>query len=218
VKLISLMAVSGVCAASTLAQNLVINGDFDNNGVGANNNQYNLPNANFTALMANATAFGGGFAPGGPGEIDIESNGAPVYGGNSGNGTHHISMAQFDALSLDLSAPVIAGQTYTLSFLARAVTQFTSGLGPLNFGVSNSATAFGSQEYQSGLFTTTWTAYSVNFTASSSGSYLTIEGSRGFGDDNSWIHLDGVSLVAVPSAPSAALLGLGGLAALRRRR
>lgn len=217
-KLMSLVVISGVCASAALAQNLVINGDFENNTVGANVNQYNLTNGGFNGLMANATAFGGGFQVGGSGEIDIESNGAPLYGGDSGNGTHHISVVQFDALSLDLSAPVIAGQTYTPSFLARAVTQFSSGTGPLNFGVSNSATAFGSQEYQSGLFTTTWTAFSVNFTATGSGSYLTIEGSRGFGGVNSWIHLDGVSLVAVPSAPSAALLGLGGLAALRRRR
>lgn len=195
-----------------MAQNLVINGDFDNNTVGAGATHYNLNNAAFNAFMANATAFGTSQ------ELDIEANINGNYGGDSGNGTHHIAIVQFDALSLDLSSGVIAGQAYTLSFLARSNTEFTSGTGPLAFGVSNSANSFGSLEYTSALFSQSWTAVSVNFTAANSGSFLTIQGSQGFGGDNSWVHLDGVSLVAVPSAPSAALLGLGGLAALRRRR
>src|SRR5262245_60358083 len=64
---------AAVCASqfSCVGQNLVLNGDFENNG--ANSSQYNLSNASFNLLLNSATAFGTGD------EIDLMTTDSP-YG------------------------------------------------------------------------------------------------------------------------------------------
>lgn len=206
-----------VLASHASAANLVLNGSFEDTTAGSSS--YNLTNADFNALMNNATAFGGGFDIAGQGELDIESN-PGTYAPDSGFGRWHVSLVQYDALSLNLSESLVAGQEYQLTFVALSNTNFTAGTGPLRFGTSSSATDFGSLAFSTGAFSTVsqWQSFSTSFVASSNSDFLTIQGSQGEGGANSWMFVDGVSLQLVPTPGSLALLGLGGLCLARRRR
>jgi len=211
-------SVVGFCMVSHAnAANIVLNGSFEDTT--NSTSVYNLTNNDFNTYMNNATAFGGGFDVNGSGEIDIESN-PGSYAPDSGFGRWHVSLVQYDALSLKLSEALVAGVEYQLSFVALSNTDFTAGTGPLRFGTSSSATDFGSLVFSTGTINTPrqWQSFNTSFVASASGNFLTIQGSQGEGGANSWMFVDGVVLEAVPTPGSLALLGMGGLCMLRRRR
>ncbi len=167
--------------------NLVINGDFESYGGGTCDS--NLPNVTFTSLMANSTAFGPAE------EIDVYTDppcyGQPAISGSRKAGIHSQQKAILvDAFSLDLSSPVVAGDTYTLHFWAEAELYFD--LGSVLVGISNSATSFGTLVYTANLtLAGTWESFSSTFTAPVDGSYLTIQS----GNSVAWTHIDAFSLV-----------------------
>lgn len=205
-------------ASSASGVNLVLNGSFENNTAGTD--RYNLINSAFNSYMSNCTGFGQGYPAGGNGQIDIESNAAGSYGGNSGAGAWHICVVGDDALSMALSQALVAGQSYTVSFLARINNDFSSGTGPLRIGTSSSATAVGTEVYSTGTLTASWTRFTSTFVAGSGASFLTITGNHA--NDNasqSWMMVDDFSVTdAVPAPGALALLGIAGLAGGRRRR
>jgi MYXO-CTERM domain-containing protein len=193
------------------APNMVINGDFENNTAGST--QYNLPNVSFNALMANCTAFGDAE------EIDIidpsSPYGLPPVSGKWKIALHHVRNGTADdALSFDLTAPIVMGTTYKLSFYAQSVLDFDPGPAAVEVGLSNSATAFGTLAYSGTPSTSAWTLLGTTFTASMNAQYLTM---RADANNTVWNHVDAVSLEVVPEPSALGVVGLAGIAALRRR-
>ena len=94
-----------ICALPTAAQNMILNPDFENTtSVGCD---FNLFNAQFTAKMANATAYGISE------EIDIMTGPCIDLAPQSGAvkiDLHHVdAQGGHDAFTFDLCTPVIAG-------------------------------------------------------------------------------------------------------------
>lgn len=170
--------------------NLVINGDFEDNAAGCNSNQ---SNANFNALVANATAYGGAM------ELDVYDYtgvGDCIYGSPPISGTTKVALHRqgatgpTDAFSLHLSAPVVAGQSYRLTFLAEVNTQFSPDVGDVVVGLSSSPISFGTEIFRATPMVFAWTVLQHDFVAPINAPFLTVEVSM----LNSWIHVDAFSL------------------------
>ena len=178
--------------AGTNAQNLVINGSFENNK--ATMDVINPSNQVFDSLMSDVTDYGWW------GNADIiESNGYCHYPEDK-KWEIDLTGGGSDAIAMTLSSPVVAGQKYVLSYWD-AGCDF--GLISLEFGISTNDSSFGTKFFQGPLaIQSKWVNHIDTFTANTSGSYLTIEGSNG--DIGYWTQLDNVSLTALAKAPNAA--------------
>ncbi|QDU65010.1 hypothetical protein [Engelhardtia mirabilis] len=181
-------------SATTSAQNLVLNGSFENNT--STSCKWNPPNAEFNSLMADVTAFGTAS------EIDI-MQGQCLYGSPPQDGAYKIGLAsntftqENDALALHLSSPLVQCKSYELEILAQAVVEtFSPGVGPVQVGVSNDPNDFGTLVYSAIADTTGWTELGTTFVAPTNAQYLTLRQPL---TTKSWSHIDNVSLVPVPS-------------------
>lgn len=206
----SVLAASTAFVLSSNA-NLILNGSFEQNN--ASDTQYNMTNALFNSTVSNVTAFGNAE------EIDL-IQGNP-YGLAPTDGRWKLAIHRrfapdgpVDAFALHLSSPVIAGQSYTLEFDAHAETSFDPGLGPVEIGLSSSATSFGTLIFSTGnLSTTSWTRFTHSFVSPVNASYITVR----VGNTETWAHVDNFVLVPEPSTVVALTTGLAGMMALRRR-
>jgi hypothetical protein len=119
-----------------------------------------------------------------------------------------------DVINLSQAVPFVNGQEYELSFWV------------LNYGVGNdflSVSIFASDApettyLQGGVPTglESWEQVNLNFTVPAVGDYYRFV-FKGY-DNNAAFYIDDVSLTAVPTSGTAGMLGIGGLAAVRRRR
>ena len=244
-KLLSLFvgAVLAICGAPAIqAQNLLVNGSFEQPGTGK-----------ITSGFDSVTGWFSGVAPL-PGGVDsgVETTGNPVDGiysafSNAGD-------AATDGIYANQTTTHViqAGQTFNLSLAARPLYTFLPGFA----GPANATLHY--RLYYGGTATTVGTTFAEGFfdlgrsvntdsiepyqnhsllgvdpPAAADGQTLgiTLMNSSGgqFGDppgaavadpNNSWIGFDRVSLIQVPEPASLALLAFGGfgLGALRRRR
>src|SRR3954471_1423316 len=89
----------------------VLNGDFENTT--ASSDQINLSNTAYNSEMANSFSFGS------YGDMDIIKS--ATYCGNAQSGNWFVAFTGggTDAISLTLSAPLVAGGSYTVSFYDR---------------------------------------------------------------------------------------------------
>jgi hypothetical protein len=170
--------------------NLVTNGDFEvHSGPACNSN---IVNTSLGSFVTGATGFGAA------NEIDVYAN-PPCYGLTAHSGSTKIALhaqeggAVNDAFSLVLARPVVAGETCVLSFWTHVVTDFDPNLGTIEVGLSSAANSFGTL-VASGTSTTTftWEHFTATFTAPVTGDFITL----GIVGDDSWIHLDEVTLIA----------------------
>jgi len=203
--------------------NLIINGSFEVNT--AAGQVFNPSNATFNGFMSNVTAYG-------PREgIDIQTDTvAGIFGLAPISGDWKVSPAAdlngtSEEFSLDLNGPINAGTDYDLSFFLEGITNGPFLAGPVEIGLSSSATSFGTQVFTATSTLGVWTQASTTFTAPINASHLTVRVST---SGNHWVALDAFSLVAsqtplaatVPEPITAALglMGLGVLGMATRRR
>ena len=170
------------------AGNLVLNGDFENHG--SSGCDYNLTNADYTSKMDDSWGFGSA------NEIDIMEGacfGPLAYSGTTRVGLHTANEnGASDALSLELSSPLVAGNTYRLMFAAAAVTRFDPHEGSVEVGLSTSATSFGTHVYTGGAVADVWTLHDHSFVAPLAAGYVTIRQDNSL---QSWSHVDSVALL-----------------------
>ena len=198
-------------SSSFASANLILNGDFENTTAGGT--FYNLSNASFTSLMSDTAGYGSGD------ELDIMTFGAFGLAPQSGNYKAGIATGLgTDAFTFKLSSGITAGVTYSLSFWAYRDQSFRTGDGSINIGVTNSATAPGTQVYSTGVGVpaTAWTKLEVAFVAPVSGGYLSVEAVPG--SDIVWYHVDNFNLQVVPEPATMTALAFGAAAAIRRRK
>ena len=211
--LATLLMASGTAIANA---NIILNGDFENNNATAGVSQYNLTNAEFSALVHDTTAFGSS------GELDFYTSGSG-YEPDPQSGSwevrlHSNGVDMVDAFSLWLSSPVLAGASYALRFHV-AGDLGMNPVAPLSIkvGLSNDAQAFGTLLYtSSGVFGTggAWNQYNTSFVAPHAASFLTVQ------NGSVSAVVDNFTLVPVPEPESYSMLlaGLAVLAAVAGRR
>lgn len=148
---------------------------------------YNLGNGTFNSLMSNSFAYGTG------NEIDILVNGCFTTG--IPDGVRAIGLAAtYDQVSLELSAPLVAGNSYTISFWTYGQTDFRP-LGNLELGLSTVNNAFGTSIGVANTVAMTWTNHSITFIAPNNGTHITVRNAQ----DGiiHWNHVDHFEFVSV---------------------
>jgi hypothetical protein len=128
-----LMVVLLFCGITANSQTF-LNGNFEKNKANLGVDEINLPNADFNSKMLNTNAFGT------YGDMDIVNT--STYSGLAQDGSWYVALTGggSDAIAMELSSPLIAGKTYTISFYDRGSTGFTPQ--PIQIGVSNSNSSF----------------------------------------------------------------------------
>lgn len=161
-----LLAASGKSHAQTF-----LNGSFEKHTATAD--QINLSNPEYNSIMENSYAFGDCPTLPGLGNMDIITSstycGAPQQPGN-----WYVALTQggTDAISLTLSAPLVAGNEYTMSFYDRTCY---SNPYPFQIGLSAVKDDFGTLIYSPPNATNVWTQHTFTFTAPNNGSYITVQ-------------------------------------------
>ena len=181
-----------------IKQNVVaqqfLNGDFEINTCGGAD-QINIQNSQFDAFMTNTFAFGtwgGGVATGG--DMDIITS-ATWGGSGAQNGSWYVALTGggTDMFAMQLCAPLIAGNTYTMSYWDRVDASYISD--PTQVGLSATNNAFGTVIYTAPVAPTnnTWVQRSFTFVAPITGLYVTVQQTGIFSGSN-WCHVDNFSL------------------------
>ncbi len=181
----------GTARSAAAGDNLVLNGSFEDNvGAGC---QFNLSNAAFNAVVANANAYGAG------NELDVmDDPGNCGFGLAPIEGTTKIGVAAatIDQLAMRLSAPVVAGDAYVVRLVAHAVIEpFSPEVAPIDIGISADPNAFGTLVFTGTPSTTMWSTLTGEFVAPVGGGWLTIRPFGG-GTIDGWTHIDSVGLAS----------------------
>lgn len=182
---------------SVHAQTL-LNGDFENNTAAVD--QINIVNSTYNSFMANSYAFGD-WNGGGPGGGDMDIIRSATYCDFAPSGLWYVALTSggTDAISLELSAPLTAGETYMVTYFDRACPSIAVGP-PLKFGVSLQNDNMGSivhiadAPFQNGI----WSTHSFNFVAPIAGSYLTIT-CDSVNSGTPWTQVDAVTITETSS-------------------
>jgi type IX secretion system substrate protein len=182
------------------AQNLILNGSFENNLCG-NTSIIDCSNHKYDSLMLYSHGFGT------EGNLDIINN--QISCGAAEDGTWYLGMTSggTDAFSLSLSSPILLGKTYSVSFNYRATTCDDPYGSPLKIGISTSDTTFGTLLYTAPYppIPTNgdpWTQQSFSFTASINAQYLTVMCGGTVNVDSNWTHVDNFILDTVSNMMS----------------
>ena len=152
------------------AQNLILNGSFENNLCLASTQT--CSNHKYDSLMAYSHSFGF------DANLDIMTS-AYSYCGTNGatqDGIWFIGVSNggADAFSLTLSTPLTQGKAYTLTFYDRQSLVDTAG-SPVQIGISNNDSTMGTILYTAPApKTCQWTQRSVSFTPNIAAQYITV--------------------------------------------
>ncbi|MBL0329486.1 MAG: gliding motility-associated C-terminal domain-containing protein [Bacteroidetes bacterium] len=170
-----------------------LNGDFEINTAGVD--QINLGNAAFNGFMSNTVAFGSF------GDMDIISS--ATYCGLAQNGLWYVAFtgSGTDAITMQLSAPLTVGTSYTISYWDRGCFGTFATTSPaVEIGVSNTAGTFGTPVYVAPLPTNgVWVNRTFTFTAPVAGAFITVQlPAGGLGD---WTQVDNFTFVTTTLTP-----------------
>ncbi|MBL0343343.1 MAG: T9SS type A sorting domain-containing protein [Bacteroidetes bacterium] len=147
----------------------IINGDFENNS--ASSCEFNLQNSVYSNRMNNSWGFGSND------ELDIQTNTCGLV--NPPSNDWFVSLSKnpngtYDELSLELSANLILGNTYEISYFEFAANIFNNSNIPLQLGLSTDSLNFGQVIYNSLPIINTWTQRTFSFIAPNNGKYITV--------------------------------------------
>jgi gliding motility-associated-like protein len=188
-KTLLLIFVTGFCSAQTF-----LNGSFEVTTSGPGD-AINLSNAGFNGFMANTNAYGT------TGNMDIIQSG--TWGGG---GAQHckwyvaLTGSGTDAITMRLSAALVTGTTYTISYWDRKDPGFVGF--PIQIGLSTVNNAFGTVIYTAPVAPTNnvWTQRTFTFVAPNNGQYVSVI--QNGGNTGSWVHIDNFVLNNASSSGS----------------
>lgn len=153
-----------------------INGSFENTT--STGCDYNISNSVFHSKMPNVFAFGSS------NEVDIVRQ--ACYITSIPDGDVAIALAANDAVAMELSAPLVSGDSYKITFKAFGNISFNASLNNLSIGSSMSNNAPGTVIYTAYPTADVWSDFSFDFVAPNTGSFITISGSNAGG----WTNID----------------------------
>jgi hypothetical protein len=164
----ALLFVMGFTTRQISYAQVFLNGSFESNT--ALPCDYNMANATFTSKMANSTGFGASS------QLDIMNTTCPY--GTPQNGNWMVSLAtnagNTDAFTTMLSAPLVATNTYTMSFYDRGDPNYPPGV-PIQIGISTVAGALGTIVYTGPVpLNGPWSLRSFTFVAPNNGQHVSI--------------------------------------------
>ena len=154
--------------APTIYGQTFLNGSFENNTV--TNCIIDIDNSTFDSVMTNVKGIG-----------ELQSldifyfNDCPLFN-SAQSGNYFVSLENtFDstkstAVSIKLSDTLQIGNPYSFCFFDRGLTL---GVGPIEIGICNNDSSFGSLIYTSPTADTAWTQRTVSFNAPLTGNYIT---------------------------------------------
>lgn len=175
------------------SQNFV-NGDFEINTAGVD--QINLTNAAFNGFMSNIEGFGTN------GNLDIVTSATYGAGPISGNWYCALTGGGTDVISMELTAPLVQGQTYDICFWYVQWNSFQAF--PLEFGAATAPATVGTAVYTSPVPTQTWTQHTFSFVAPNNATHITVQGTSG--TISNWIKIDGFTFGSCGLPPTADLV------------
>jgi hypothetical protein len=163
-----------------------LNGDFENNTAGIGYDQINLSNAVFNTMMPHTFAFGS------YGDMDIINTATYTGGPQKGLWFVAFTGGGTDAISMELSAELIKGKRYTITFWDKCGAGFVTQ--PFQIGVSDAKDTFGTAVYTCDAMPVVgvWTKRTFSFVSPLSGKYVTVQlsGGANIGD---WAQADNFS-------------------------
>jgi gliding motility-associated-like protein len=170
-----------------------LNGDFEINTAGSD--QINIGNAAFNGFMSNTIAFGS------YGDMDIISS--ATYCGLAQNGAWYVAFtgSSTDAITMQLSSPLVAGTSYTITFWDRGCYGTYAASSPaVQLGVSTVPGAAGTPVYTAPLPANgTWVQRTATFVAPVSGAYISVLlPAGGLGD---WTQVDNFTFTTTTTTP-----------------
>lgn len=161
-----------------------LNGSFENT-TSPNSCSYNNSNSTFNSLMNNTFAFGDYQL------LDIVISNCFIP--SVPDGIYSVSIAnnpsnnvEGEAIALELSTPMITGNSYLLSFEAISLTSF-GPQGNLLIGSSITNNNFGMEIYNATTIDGQWTSFSFTFVAPNNGTHITVMPVRNV---SSWNSID----------------------------
>lgn len=184
--------VAAILVTGTSYAQVFLNGDFENNTASACD--YNNTDPIFNMKVPNVVAFGGGATgAGNVGETDIQTFncfGSP-QSGSWCLGLASDTASTADAVALRLSADLIVGQSYRLTFYVFGNTTFGQTLSPLKVGLSAANNTFGTLLCTALPDTMQWKQVICDFTATQPDRYVTVTLQNG---TNGWNQIDNFTL------------------------
>ncbi|MFH0893408.1 MAG: hypothetical protein V2A54_03140, partial [Bacteroidota bacterium] len=166
-----------------------INGSFEINTAPAGVDQINLTNVAFNAFMSNTNGFGS--------QENLDIITSSTWGSSGAqSGLWYVSLTGggTDCLTMELSSPLIAGNSYTMSFYDRADAGFVPC--PFTVGVSASNASLGTAVYTGPTpVLDIWTQRTFTFIAPIAGQYISVV--QGCVISN-WAHIDNFSFPSTP--------------------
>lgn len=214
-------ALSVAVALPASAASIVTNGSFET-GVPGNVGGLNF-NSNFNNLNTSGSSWdvwkslNGWTSMSGPG-IEVQSN-RTLSTINAQEGTRYVELDSNGNSSMGQNVALQAGR-YLLSFWYSPRTSNANTNG-IEYAVGNLVSGAVTNGNPAGAVPGTWTLVSALFTVKSAGSYLLAFGASGRNDTYGGL-IDNVAIdpapVPLPAAGVGLMLGLGSLAAMRRRR
>jgi len=184
-----------------LSGQIFLNGGFEINTAGFD--QINLDNTSFNGYMSNTIAYGSF------GNMDIVASNTYCNGPQSGNWFVSLTGGETDAITLELSSPLVAGQTYSISFWDRACIAFSAGSMPIQLGLTNIQGTTGTIFYTAPNSTESlWTERVVTFTAPMDGLYISASliNNPDAANTSTWAHIDNFQF-DTPTCPLVLNLG-----------
>jgi gliding motility-associated-like protein len=182
-RLTGLILILAAFGLNTRAQT-ILNGDFENNTAGFD--QINLPNASYNSYMPDNFAFGS------YGDMDIISS--ATYCGLAQSGSWYVALTGgvTDAITMTLSTPLVAGETYTLTFWDRGCIGFSTSSPPVQIGVSDVNNSIGTIVFTAASpVESVWTMRTATFVAPIDGLYISASCPTGGLSD--WVQIDNFS-------------------------
>jgi hypothetical protein len=154
---------------------------------------FNLNDALFNTLMPDVHSFGSVNLAGYSSEVDIQSDGCyitPQSGARCLGLASHVTIGG-DAISIELSADLVIGTDYELSYYVYGNLEFTDSLSTIEVGESLVDSVFGTLINSSIPVAYTWVNVSVIFTASQASKYITV---RADAVTTGWTQIDNFTL------------------------
>lgn len=180
-------------SVQTLIAQDFLNGNFEINSAGGD--QINISNSLFNSLMPNTTAYGTF------GNMDIVTSSSYCAGAQSGNWFVCLTGGETDAVTMALSSPLLAGQTYTMSFFDRACNAFSSGTMPVRIGVTDVSGTTGNVVYTAPLPSNgSWNERVFSFVSPINASFISVTLDFTTTGTNTfmWAHVDNFKILTPP--------------------
>lgn len=193
------IALAASCMFTHATAQYILNGDFEINNATQGENEMNMTNAQFNAMVPDCFSFAQ------PGWANLDLITTAEWGGLAYSGDRYIGIGWSDRLAMRLSEPLTIGQTYQLSFHDRAWPGHCTG--GFSIGLSSTPTSMGTYIHNTSYFPVVgvWKLRVFSFVAPVAAEYITVLMS---GFEGCWQHVDAFCLSAAADCATPSVINV----------